>query len=202
MVLRVCRTCGIEKVMEDFYPNKESAMGRRLSCKKCHNDKLKAGIIKSGKKDEKKEYMKAYRLRNLEKWKRTPEQQKKVNAARVERYKNDPDFRASVRSKVSDYFKSNPHVRKRQRMKKYNLTLADFDAMLKAQDGKCAICGYSDTSRVKFFPLVDHCHNKGHVRGILCSACNFGIGKFKDNPELLIKAAQYLIERVSICGNG
>ena len=47
-------------------------------------------------------------------------------------------------------------------------------------------------SNPKAFPFVDHCHTTNKVRGILCAACNFGIGKFKDSTALLYLAIDYL----------
>lgn len=55
------------------------------------------------------------------------------------------------------------------------------------QGGKCAICG--DTM---LKPVLDHCHATMEVRGLLCSACNVGLGQFKDNPSLLLSAIRYL----------
>lgn len=70
---------------------------------------------------------------------------------------------------------------------KYGITEEQHKKMLVDQDHKCAICR-TDTP-----PLcVDHCHYTNNVRGILCSACNKGLGAFKDKPELLIEAASYL----------
>lgn len=79
----------------------------------------------------------------------------------------------------------------------YNLTLENYDNMLKEQNGVCAICGKKETNRSnpkgKIDSLrVDHCHKTGRVRGLLCSECNFGISKFKDDIELIKKAIQYL----------
>ena len=51
----------------------------------------------------------------------------------------------------------------------------------------CQICGASDRKLT-----LDHDHTSGRVRGRLCEGCNFGIGQFKDNPETLVKAAEYL----------
>ena len=50
----------------------------------------------------------------------------------------------------------------------------------------CQICGVADNL------VLDHCHDTLTVRGILCGACNFGIGHFRNNTELLTKAVQYL----------
>jgi hypothetical protein len=69
----------------------------------------------------------------------------------------------------------------------YNLTYKEFESMLIEQDSKCAICEiYMDR------PHVDHCHNTGKVRSLLCATCNQGIGMFKDNVDLLTKAQIYL----------
>lgn len=60
--------------------------------------------------------------------------------------------------------------------------------MLEEQDGKCYLCGGIDFRNL----AVDHNHKTGKVRRLLCSSCNTGLGKFKDDPDLLTKAAVYL----------
>jgi hypothetical protein len=72
---------------------------------------------------------------------------------------------------------------------RYGLTLDQVEAM--AEDG-CRICGTTDWPGRHNRPHVDHDHGTGRVRGILCSECNTGLGKFKDSPELLNAAAEYL----------
>lgn len=74
--------------------------------------------------------------------------------------------------------------------RKYGLTVEEFDGMLAAQDGRCAICA-TDTPGVKGW-CVDHCHDSGRVRGVLCTSCNTAIGQMKDNPVRLRAAADYL----------
>lgn len=87
--------------------------------------------------------------------------------------------------------------RKYQLMDKYGITEDDYNSMLKDQNGKCAICETTTpTGKWKRF-AVDHCHITGIVRGLLCNECNRGMGLLKDNPELLLKAANYLQERKS-----
>jgi len=84
----------------------------------------------------------------------------------------------------------------------HGLTAEQYDAMHKAQGGVCEICGKPETkSRANgslFRLSVDHCHKtrqsgkSNGIRGLLCSACNIGLGKFDDDAELLRKAAAYL----------
>lgn len=80
--------------------------------------------------------------------------------------------------------------RKQMLYHKYGLTLADYNAMLAAQDMACAICGQRSDK-----PLhVDHDHETGEVRGLLCNSCNTGLGFFKDRIRLLAAAIVYLEE--------
>ena len=143
-------------------------------------------------KEARKKYMREYRLRNLDKWKRTPEQRAAINQRRRKRYAQDKAYRDEIRAKVKEWQTNNPDKRKAQRIKKFGLTLDQFNQMLESQRFKCAICGYSDLSDPNFFPVVDHCHRTGLVRELLCMNCNIAIGKFKDNPDLLRAAADYV----------
>lgn len=73
----------------------------------------------------------------------------------------------------------------------YGITLADYDAMLARQSGRCSICRTTTPGgRGRFH--VDHCHSTSRVRGLLCSNCNTGLGKFRDSVSLLRDAARYL----------
>jgi hypothetical protein len=76
------------------------------------------------------------------------------------------------------------------RKRKYGITKTDFDKLLIIADNKCQICGtYFDA---KVVPHIDHSHETGAVRGILCRACNSGIGFLQDNPILVARALSYL----------
>lgn len=73
---------------------------------------------------------------------------------------------------------------------KYNLTKEVFALLLDEQGGGCAICGGPPTTKHGFH--VDHDHETGRIRGILCHGCNTALGGAKDDPEILRKAAAYL----------
>lgn len=74
---------------------------------------------------------------------------------------------------------------------KYGLTQDEFDAMLAKQKDRCLICR-STFALPKKTPHVDHCHDTGKVRGLLCNPCNAGMGFLGDDPKLLIRAAKYI----------
>lgn len=76
-------------------------------------------------------------------------------------------------------------------VRRYGLTEAQFRELLEKQKGCCAICG-TDTPGGQGRFHVDHCHKSGHVRGLLCSNCNTGLGQFKDSPGLMLRGADYL----------
>jgi len=76
--------------------------------------------------------------------------------------------------------------------KKYNLTADQYYALLKSQQGCCAICGAEEDNGRRF--AVDHDHETGEVRGLLCKMCNVGLGNFRDSPRNLLLAAKYLMK--------
>ena len=75
---------------------------------------------------------------------------------------------------------------------KYGLLAADYDALLAAQGGVCAICGGTEGDKRRKNLAVDHCHASNRVRGLLCNNCNRALGLLQDDPELLKKAEDYL----------
>lgn len=81
----------------------------------------------------------------------------------------------------------------------YGIAQADYDAMLAAQGGGCAICGKTAEQQKRYtnYLHVDHCHATGRVRGLLCDQHNLLLGRFNDDPALLRKAADYLEARAS-----
>jgi len=68
----------------------------------------------------------------------------------------------------------------------YLMSQEEYAIMLEAQGKKCYLCKSSKKL------VVDHDHNTGKVRGLLCDLCNRGLGYFKDNPDVLIAAAKYV----------
>jgi hypothetical protein len=92
----------------------------------------------------------------------------------------------------------NPDLAKNSDLKRsYGITLAEYEAMLEAQGGKCAICKGPERTRDKDggprrMP-VDHDHQRGNVRGLLCTHCNRALGMFKDNVEILKAAVDYVV---------
>jgi len=76
--------------------------------------------------------------------------------------------------------------RERLLKQRYGMTSADKAALLASQGGVCAIC-LTHPAR----PVVDHCHDTGAVRGILCRGCNFKLGAI-DSPGFLAAALRYL----------
>lgn len=79
---------------------------------------------------------------------------------------------------------------------KYGISVDEFDKLWDAQDGKCQICSKAMSNNVRVNEpdkvQIDHCHDTGRVRGLLCFSCNTGIGKLQDSVELLEKAIDYL----------
>jgi Recombination endonuclease VII len=81
-------------------------------------------------------------------------------------------------------------IRKSKLKTKYKLSLEDFQNLFEKQNGVCAICKEPETAGRLL--AIDHNHETGEIRGLLCTNCNLGLGKFKDSPELLRIAQEYV----------
>lgn len=82
----------------------------------------------------------------------------------------------------------------RARFRKYGITPSDYQTLEQLQGGRCAICkslsGWNKSSKL----VIDHCHRRGIVRGLLCGRCNIAIGLLQDSPEV-IENARFYVER-------
>lgn len=79
-------------------------------------------------------------------------------------------------------------------LRKYNLTLLEYDKMLARQAGRCAVCQSKKPGGRSGLFAVDHDHETGKIRGLLCNKCNTGLGLFDDDPDSLVNASTYLRE--------
>lgn len=107
----------------------------------------------------------------------------------------------------------NPEVRRRSYLKareralqysreynlnrKFGIGFIEYQKLLEKQKGICAICKEPPKTRML---AVDHCHDTGQIRGLLCSKCNRGIGYLNDDPERLKQAIKYISGKGGVCG--
>ncbi len=91
-------------------------------------------------------------------------------------------------------------TRERHLIRKYGVSLADYESMLSAQGGRCCICLCEPSSQAHGVFHVDHCHATGRVRGLLCRGCNHVLGHLKDDPSALRRAIAYLRAAPEIIG--
>lgn len=98
----------------------------------------------------------------------------------------NPDKR---RNTMKQFKRNNPYYYKNKKLKeRYGISGEEFNKMNSRQHGKCLICGFKPTERL----CVDHNHETGRIRGLLCKPCNLAISHFKESETILRKAIQYL----------
>lgn len=141
------------------------------------------------------EYMKEYRKTHPEyvakqvasqkKW-RDKNKDKVIEEKRLY-YQNNKD---EIKARTNAYYHDNTEAVINYRLqKKYGIAKGEYDRMLEAQNGRCAIC--KALPEKKRF-AVDHDHVTGAIRKILCSKCNVMIGLCDENEEVLISMIDYL----------
>ena len=115
-------------------------------------------------KDKKREYNRMWKENNPE----------KVKEYRKLHYHYDPDLTREYQLKAL-----------------YGISNSDYEFILSSQGGVCAICGLPNNGR-NF--AIDHDHETGKIRGLLCVGCNAGIGSLKDDVNLVRRALEYLVK--------
>jgi hypothetical protein len=161
--MKQCKKCGASKPLDDFYRAAGTRDGHRGDCKACSSE------------DKRRRY-----LANT---------QAAIDRVRRWQQANPERVNATQRAR-----RAKPEAKLRERaghlMRKYGMTIEQYDAMLEAQGGGCFICGRPPREDISLH--VDHDHSTGKVRGILCFCCNNALADFQEDPELLKKAATYV----------
>jgi hypothetical protein len=103
------------------------------------------------------------------------------------RDKNREKLKSQWREASKKYYVNGK--REKLLLKKYGITADEYDRMFEEQGGKCKICGDKQEDKKL---AVDHCHDTGNVRGLLCNFCNLGLGYFKDNILYMNNAISYI----------
>jgi len=144
--------------------------------------------------ERRRAYAREYYARNRDQIRQrhtAPEIRKKNRDRQRELRANNPEYRAYVRRYQKEHKERNrEHYYNRDRRRRlqsdYGLTPEQYNKILEAQGGLCAICKQSRKLH------VDHCHESGVVRGLLCRSCNTALGKLGDTSSGLMRAVRYL----------
>jgi hypothetical protein len=171
---KICRLCKKQKSVEEFHWRKKARGYRQSECKACA-----------------KEYAREYYAGHKDDWKRyQDENHDHILDCQRERNKHNKERRAQVRR---EHRKKRPDLYRAADLKElYGMTLGEFAELEHRQENLCAICRKPGVEERYGKLRVDHCHNTGVIRGLLCNKCNVGLGCFGDDATLLKKATAYL----------
>lgn len=164
---RTCTACGGTKPICDFPASK----GHRSQCKACRS---RATV------EYQRNNREAYRARQ-KRWRAAnPE----ATRSYVRTYKAclDPEKKQAKLERGKDRYIE----------RKYGLTRAQWNALYAAQDGVCALCRIPGRTGRHSKLVVDHCHETGRIRGLLCGPCNVALGIFGDTEAALKRVFDYV----------
>jgi hypothetical protein len=195
MASKQCSKCKVEKPLEAFQKNWKGGQGRKAICKECVRLARHAALKpKSSRPRRTVEH-----LQSLAELRASCSEGMKVcsnclSAKPLEGFHSHAGFPAGKQSWCTTCIATDHRVHGRKRRFKwlYGLTEVEYDSMLTKQGGCCAVCGTQDPGGRFGHFVVDHNHETGQVRGLLCNACNMGIGQMADCAERLESAAIYL----------
>ena len=157
--MKRCTKCGELKPESEFYAAKGCKGGLRGDCKTCHARRAKEWYAKNRERS----------IASVKRWQQ--ENKERLNAYRRKRN--------ATRKR---------EIREGHLKRTFGITQAEYDEMLEAQGGGCAICGDEPAEGQSFH--IDHLGDS--VRGILCVRCNNALGLLKERTDLAERAADYL----------
>ena len=155
-----------------------------------------------------REYFQKYYQQHKQKYREYGQRHYKANKEKIEqrnhrwRENNPEKYQAAMRKyqeknhekikqRSAQWYAANKTqasaTNRKNKLRRYGLTIAQFSEMLESQNGLCAIC-----QKTLKQPSVDHDHKTGMVRGILCRICNAALGQFQESPQILRNAIKYL----------
>lgn len=180
--IKKCKACFKEKDVSEFHKKGEYSDGRYPRCKFCVKNKVYI---------PEDNYTQITGLKICSKC--------KIEKSTALFYKRN-NRKSGFSSKCQDCLRAEPKNRDILKyknldlMKSYGISLDDYNVILSAQDGCCKICSTPQASLKgkKKYLCVDHCHDTGIIRGLLCDKCNRGIGLLNDSIQLLENAVIYL----------
>lgn len=164
--IKRCTKCELDLPIDEFY---ERPGGKyHCECRGC--TKIRSRLIYLGKQEEAQK-------RARQRWPSLSEEEKEASYERnrADRVANPDKYRKYDRNKS---------------LKRHGITADDYEAMLNQQGGVCAICKRVPQGKHGFH--LDHDHETGRIRGILCRCCNTALGHFQDNLAGLLAAVSYL----------
>lgn len=159
---KTCSKCGETKTLDAFYRQKRGRLGRSSVCRTCAQ--ARDACYSRARQSKRRPEQAAYRRKH-------PEKVKAWKAAYYQKHKEK--------------------LWAQKLLNAYGVSAAQYYAMLDAQNGRCAICArHQDAFAKRLF--VDHCHQSGKIRGLLCKDCNIALGILGDSRSRVLQVARYL----------
>jgi len=217
---KICQKCWVEKRTDEFSKDKKRVDGLKCYCKQCdkeynHNNYLlnRDKILQRNQKwfdnnpERRIETNKQWRANNPEKarkiarksvakWRSTPEgKQKNIQWKKDWIAKNSEQHKKYLKEYYQDNKELCDKLRRKSEIKRlYGLDIDDYEIMVGQQNNKCYICGQSPKKNAL---AVDHDHQTGKIRKLLCSGCNHHVGIIEKGEDYLISLVRYLAEHES-----
>ncbi|MFB7440255.1 endonuclease VII domain-containing protein [Streptomyces mirabilis] len=211
---RRCTKCRVDKPLPEFSKAPRGKFGRKASCKACDAGRAQANFKSRAMPPEEVKRRLDERRGDAKKCTKCGVDKPRTEFHKSHDGKHGPVLKSLCKAchaaQVREWYSRNTeraitNKRRLQIKQAYGLTPEQYDAMVEAQSGLCAICGRPERAKrdgkVMRMP-VDHCHKTGRVRALLCHACNRAIGLLGEDIDLMRNAIEYLLSHKAAAKEG